>query len=463
MASLPTDKSSASFWHSEPSTFLLGHCTTSELPKEADIVVVGSGITGASAARFLAEDGRANDLSIVMLEAREACWGATGRNGGHCQPLLYDCTPDIAAFEVKNCNTVRSFVEDHNVPCEWRTLSGCRTFWTKELADLAARKVEHLKRAAPELGKKITLVEEVGELHDYRVNGAAIATITESAGSLWPYKLVAYILENLIKDGRLNLQTKTPVNAIKTCENTSIGADNGWLLHTPRGTIKATRIILATNAYTSHLLPEFTDLIVPGRGMMTALLPPKKMTRLQTSYGFVGMDGTTLTNDDYLNQRPFAGVPNPAGHLMFGGGQSGATRPSVGETDDSIVDEGCFEYLRKELLKRLFLGGDVDGLKELSAAQQWSGIWGTSRDRYPWVGAVPERPGIWLAGGYSGHGMPNATLSGKAVVEMLLEEKSGAPADYTMERLIRTGNLPEVYNITKERMQKAAQMESVQN
>jgi choline dehydrogenase-like flavoprotein len=49
------------------------------LPKEADIVIVGSGITGTSAARFLAEDGRAKGKSVVMLEAREACWGATGR------------------------------------------------------------------------------------------------------------------------------------------------------------------------------------------------------------------------------------------------------------------------------------------------------------------------------------------------------------------------------------------------
>ena len=79
MASLPNPESSASFWHSEPSKFLLGHRTSNTLPEEADVVIVGSGITGASAARFLAEDERAKGLSVVMLEAREACWGATGR------------------------------------------------------------------------------------------------------------------------------------------------------------------------------------------------------------------------------------------------------------------------------------------------------------------------------------------------------------------------------------------------
>jgi len=57
----------------------LGHRTTTELPAHADVVIVGSGITGTSAARDLAEDARAKDLQVVMLEAREACWGATGR------------------------------------------------------------------------------------------------------------------------------------------------------------------------------------------------------------------------------------------------------------------------------------------------------------------------------------------------------------------------------------------------
>lgn len=78
-AGLPVPNSSKSFWHSEPNEFLIGHRTTDEVPGYADVVIVGSGITGASAARFLAEDERASGLKVVMLEAREACWGATGR------------------------------------------------------------------------------------------------------------------------------------------------------------------------------------------------------------------------------------------------------------------------------------------------------------------------------------------------------------------------------------------------
>jgi hypothetical protein len=75
-ANLPSSNSTNSFWHRSPSPFLLHHRTTPELPLFADVVIVGSGATGAFCARYLAESA---GLSVVMVEAREACWGATGR------------------------------------------------------------------------------------------------------------------------------------------------------------------------------------------------------------------------------------------------------------------------------------------------------------------------------------------------------------------------------------------------
>lgn len=81
-ASLPSENPSESFWHTQPSPLLLGHRTTRDLPTEADVVIIGSGITGASVAHHLLdhEEGVFVDgHDVVMLEAREACWGATGR------------------------------------------------------------------------------------------------------------------------------------------------------------------------------------------------------------------------------------------------------------------------------------------------------------------------------------------------------------------------------------------------
>lgn len=85
-AALPTPKSSDSFWHTEPSPLLLGHRSTRSLPSTADVVIIGSGITGTSIARHLLKKEGGNEENsssgtpdVVMLEAREACWGATGR------------------------------------------------------------------------------------------------------------------------------------------------------------------------------------------------------------------------------------------------------------------------------------------------------------------------------------------------------------------------------------------------
>lgn len=79
LASLPTANSTKSYWHRDPSKVLFGHRTSPSLPTKADLVIIGSGISGASAAHFLHENDKGKDLDIVMLEAREACWGATGR------------------------------------------------------------------------------------------------------------------------------------------------------------------------------------------------------------------------------------------------------------------------------------------------------------------------------------------------------------------------------------------------
>jgi hypothetical protein len=77
--SLPSPNPTSSLWHVNP--VLQGHRTTETLPSYAEYIIVGSGITGTSALRYLVESGVSSQ--ILMLEAREACWGATGRVSPH--------------------------------------------------------------------------------------------------------------------------------------------------------------------------------------------------------------------------------------------------------------------------------------------------------------------------------------------------------------------------------------------
>jgi glycine/D-amino acid oxidase-like deaminating enzyme len=321
----------------------------------------------------------------------------------------------------------------------------------------AEREIAHLKTIAPDIASQVQVIRSKEDLKKHRVDPACVgATLTAGAGSLWPYKLVTFILEKLIREGHINLQTTTPVTEITTNEN------GNHTLHTPRGTIKAPTVILATNGYTSSLLPFFADLIVPVRGEMSALYPPAASTILPNSYGMVGALGQPENNDDYLIQRPYADVPNPGGHLMFGGGRGAGHLPTLGVSDDSVIDEDSARYLRETLLEVLTLDGETDGLKELKAAAQWTGIMGYSRDDHPWVGKVPEKQGLWLAGGYTGHGMPNGTLCGKAVVDMVLGELEGRDVSEVVQEMVSAGGLPASYVISEERIERARRGLTVQ-
>ena len=293
---------------------------------------------------------------------------------------------------------MHDYISKHNVPCEWRTLTACRAFWSESLFKTAQAEVAKLKKDAPSLGSHVKIVGDKDSLKEAKVPSTDGVTLTHPAASVWPYKLITFILEKLVKEGSLNLQTLTPVTKV------SKGKDGKPTLETARGTITANNVILATNGYTSHLLPDLASIIVPVRGQMTALFPPKGAPRLKNSYGFVGCKGQSAAHDDYLNQRPFEGVPNPAGHYMFGGGRSTGSLPAIGVSDDDVVDEGSAEYLRKTLLEVMELGGETEGVTELKASHQWTGIMAYSRDDMPWVGKVPVEglEGFWIAGAYTG-------------------------------------------------------------
>ncbi|TVY29242.1 putative oxidoreductase [Lachnellula hyalina] len=459
-ASLPTADSTKSYWHRDPSKVLFGHRTTPSLPTKADVVIIGSGISGASAAHFLHENDKGKDLDIVMLEAREACWGATGRNGGHCQPLLYSALPEVGAFELRNYQTLEALIKKHNISCDWRAVSGCHACMDADMFAVGLKLIRSLQETSPELAKLVKVITKDSQnpsLSDLRIPSAAGAFLQANAASLWPYKLVSWMLETLLSSnkqevGNFNLQTNTPVTHLQNIDGKS------WIVHTPRGMIATDRVLLTTNAYTSHLLPKFSDLIVPVRGEMSALIPPPSMSPassthkpLEHTYVFIGHGKQNINQDDYLVQRPFSAESvknNRGGELMFGGGRSYAANAGLGVSDDSSIDDPAAAYLRRELNVVLDLQNKDH---ELEATWEWSGIMGYSRDGYPWVGEVGEylggAKGLFVCAGFTGHGMPNTCLSAKAAVDIMLGAEEV--------------DIPECYKISRERVERARALDEV--
>ncbi|OAQ83652.1 FAD dependent oxidoreductase [Purpureocillium lilacinum] len=445
-AELPTPRSTHSYWHRDPSKKLLGHRTTTDLPPTADVVVIGSGITGAFAARELVAGGRC----VLMLEAREACWGATGRNGGHCQPMIWTSSAEVARFELATFNLIDELVAQHDIPCDWRVVGGMHAIFAQDVLDAAQTQMKRLHKHE-DLRDKAVLILDKKELAAQRIPEALGAVYQPKAAKCWPYKLVAWLLERLLDENAppaFNLQTKTPVEHLQK-------SGSSWIVHTQRGQVCAKEVLLASNAYTSYLLPEMTGLILPVRGQVCALEPPPGAAQLAHSYVWLeGSDAYLIhrgPEDTQVRGDEQAGVHSrPVDRsLVVGGQRLAAPGWEEGISRDDAVNPILSKALHGSLAHTVkLLPGDKEDPAKLRAAYEWTGIMGYSRDSAPWVGRVSaslvsgsssnssrssssvvdgesEAQGLWISAGYTGHGMPVAARCGVAVAEMMLGKEGG--------------------------------------
>ncbi|KAI1113694.1 FAD dependent oxidoreductase [Nemania sp. NC0429] len=454
-AELPTPESTHSYWHREPSATLLGHRTTQDLPATADVVVVGSGISGAFAARELVAGGRRR---VVMLEAREACWGATGRNGGHCQPTVWDSTEEVARFELATFEMLRTLVAEHAVPCDWRVVGGVHAIYSPAVLEAAEAQMRRLRRS-PDLRGKARLIRDPAELAARRVliPDALGAIFQPNAAKLWPYKLVAWVLETLLADHEadvFNLQTNTPVTRLErrgpSSSSSSSSSSYPWVLHTPRGTVQAKEVLLATNAYTSYLLPGLTDVIVPVRGQICALEPPPGAVQLPHSYVWTrdasdqylihrGLDDTQVRADadeEGEGEGAIEGDREGDRSLILGGERFAVPEGEEGVSRDDTINPLVSRALHRGLSHAVKLLPPAEPERDaLRATHEWTGIMGYSRDGQPWVGRVPGSflstdsdsshdhdpvDGLWMCAAFTGHGMPVAPRCGIVVAQMML-------------------------------------------
>lgn len=88
---LPDPPTTESFWQKNPLFPELVSIRSKTLPSSADIIIIGSGIAGASVAYTILNECETTGIEqrVVLLEAREICSGATGRNGGHIKTTPY--------------------------------------------------------------------------------------------------------------------------------------------------------------------------------------------------------------------------------------------------------------------------------------------------------------------------------------------------------------------------------------
>jgi hypothetical protein len=160
--------------------------------------------------------GRYSFQSLAFIRGR----ADIRQNGGHMQPLLYSNPKEIAAFELKNTSEVRSYIEQHEIECEFREVQICHAFWTDSFAPSVKKSLDEVRRESPEYFKLLQYIDSAQDLEQIKVQpGCKCAVKNYGAASLSPYKYVSWIVRKLIQSGQLNLQTNTPVLSISEINN----------------------------------------------------------------------------------------------------------------------------------------------------------------------------------------------------------------------------------------------------
>ncbi|KAF8066928.1 FAD dependent oxidoreductase [Lyophyllum atratum] len=446
-AGLPVSNSTRSFWIDTPGANPLAvEGSEGELTLDADICIIGAGITGVSAAYHLAKafGGRGEHhapVKAVILEARDFCSGATGRNGGHLTPAIFQ---DFSDREQKygTEEAMKSYKMEHYTTTELLKIIKAENL--RDVVDLVGsdhfsllvteQEVQDAKNdfeAAKSAGLDLDIVEWLSEEDVQTTHGASYPAWKHPLGhNLWPLKLVTHLYQLALKLNphkfHLKLHTNTPVTSISPSLSHH---RRRWSMSTPRGDVQCSYVIHATNAYASHLLPQMhgPDGIIPTRGQVTALraaAPPSIITT--ASWG--GNQGF-----EYWFPRPINGSDGDVGEnplVILGGGRD-ASGPDFETyvTDDSVLREEVGEVLRT------FLPGVFPGKYEKGREpeMEWTGIMGYTKLGDPFVGPivshdeVPTKKfkGQYISAGYTGHGMPRAYACAEAVAGMVVADMTG--------------------------------------
>lgn len=169
---------------------LSNHRSTEELPEHSDIVIIGAGYAGVGTAYHLVQELGDSARSVTILEARSACSGATGRNGGHLRPDLYGHIPtyidragvkagaEIAEFEIAHVRAMKKFIEEENIDCDF-TLARSLDIWcNKEAAEKAKAVYDHM------VSQNLDYMEDVAFYTGDKVEGVSDASDAEEEASM---------------------------------------------------------------------------------------------------------------------------------------------------------------------------------------------------------------------------------------------------------------------------------------
>ncbi len=365
-----------------------GDCTVS-------VAIVGGGFTGLSAALHLAEAG----TDAIVLEANEPGWGASGRNGGQVNPGLKHEPEDILARWGEDLGgrmiamsggapeLVFSLVERLGLQCE-ALRGGTIRAAVSPGSDATVRRSgeQWIAHGAPlELMDAARCAEMVGTPH-YR-----FAYHDRRGGMVNPLGYARGLAEAARKsDGRnagARICSDSPVTTMRR-------DGSAWALQTPRGTVRAEHVVIATNGYTGPLWPKLEQSVVPVFSAIAATqpLPPEIAAAIMPKRPVL-----------YEISHRFAYYRIDANNRFLMGGRS--VMRDTGDPAD-------YRWLVAHAIE-LF-----PALAKVAWTHTWNGQVAITPDQYPHL-HEPE-PGVHIGLGYNGRGIAMATAMGRLLAQRVL-------------------------------------------
>ena len=348
----------------------------------SDVCIIGGGFTGLSSALHSAEAG----ADVILLEAAEPGWGASGRNGGQVIPG-FKLDPDdvvkrfgsergeqLVEFSGGAPDLVFDLIRRHRIDCHAR-----RECWIHAVHGRAA------------------LVEEEERARQWRARGADVEMLDRSetqallgtnryiAGALdrrggWLQPLAyARGLARAARQAGARLFAASPATGI-------VQSAAGWRVETPAGSVDAAQVFVCTNAYTEGLWPRLSRSLIPVVSYQAATEPLSDDLR-QTI-----LPKGHCASDTHRLLKYFC--IDPEGRLVMGGRGRFLENPG----------RDSFSHIVKSI-ERFFPQASRAKLQFF-----WSGRVALTLGHFPHI--FDLGPGLWAGGGYMGRGVAMATAMG---------------------------------------------------
>jgi glycine/D-amino acid oxidase-like deaminating enzyme len=366
---------------------------------ETEVAIIGGGYTGLSAAYHLAKD---YGIKAVVLERAFPGWGASGRNGGFCcmggsklswkKMITAYGLEEARAFhhdQAEAVGLVGDLLAAEGIDAD-RTGEGDVALAHREsaLADLAT----DAKFMANAFGARQTLLDREG-LKARGLSGPHFhGGVADEVGfGLNPFKYVTGLARAAAAQGAI-VTAQSPVTGWQR-------ETNRHRLMTPRGSVRAAKVLIATNGYTPEdLHPQFGGRVLPALSSIVVTRPLTEAERAEAGWT------STTPSYDLLNLLHYFRLL-PDGRFLFGGRGGLSAEPGALVRQSARIEAAFRRY--------------YPAWRAVEITHRWSGFVCLAMDLLPHIGAWEDEPGAYFALAYHGNGVALSSWSGRAVARLI--------------------------------------------